>query len=101
MATPALYVPTGVIVDVIQDGDEDNMAYVKFPTKKVLWVKAVDLNFEFDLADDTVGRDNFDPLGRDLDGDIRYDIDDRAADYTWYDDPVDYSDYYDYEYDRP
>jgi hypothetical protein len=97
MATPALYVPTGVIVDVIQDGDEDNMAYVKFPTKKVLWVKAVDLNFEFDLADDTVGRDNFDPLGRDLDGDIRYDIDEPIDYFDDYD-PVDY---YDCEYDLP
>jgi len=97
MATPALYVPTGVIVDVIQDGDEDNMAYVKFPTKKVLWVKAVDLNFEFDLADDTVGRDNFDPLGRVLDGDIRYDID-YPVDYFDDYDPVDY---YDCEYDLP
>ncbi len=44
MATPALYMPNQTVVDVIQDGEE--MAFVKFPGGKAIWVKSGDLDFD-------------------------------------------------------
>lgn len=65
--TPALYTPTQVVVKVIQDGDE--LAYVKFPGGKVLWVKSNLLDF-----DDLVGGDDWGPDDCMADAGDLYDI---------------------------
>lgn len=39
-----LYAPKNVVVDVIQDGEE--MAFVKFPDGKAIWVKSSELDFD-------------------------------------------------------
>ena len=90
MGTPALYIPSRVVVDVIQDGEE--MAFVKFPGGKAIWVKSNELDFDDLGGDDDWGPENVD--------DFRADVpdDDVALMDDWYDDPVDY---FDFEYDRP
>lgn len=88
MNTPALHMPSNNVVDVIQDGEE--LAYVKFPNGKVLWVKVSEIDF-----------DSVVPEGLDDD------LDDDPRDYD-FDDPRDYDfdcsdrelSHYDYEYDR-
>ena len=82
--TPAMYLPTRTPVEVIQDGEQ--MAYVKFPTGKVLWVDSNLLDFD-DVGDDDWGPENDDDLG----------FDDRHEDYA---DDYLAGDQYDIEYDR-
>ena len=89
MNTPALYTPSNVVVDVIQDGEE--MAYVKFPDGKVLWVKSNTLDFDDQVGDDDTGLDS--PTDFD---EYEMNPDDSVEDYGVYD----LVDYYDYEYDR-
>jgi len=76
MNTPALHIPSNTVVDVIQDGEE--LAYVKFPNGKVLWVKVSDIDF-----DSVVPEEDFHEDPKDYDFDA---IDERS--------------YYDFEYDR-
>ena len=95
MGTPALYKPDGVVVDVIQDGEE--LAYVKFPGGKVLWVKSAALDFD-DLGGD-------DDWGPEYAGDDRWnsDLDADCALMVWdedWDDSYSSGDYYDFEFDR-
>jgi len=87
LGTPALYMPKGMLVDVIQDGEE--MAFVKFSDGKAIWVKSNDLDFDnlvddatADALDDDWGPENDDTLGFDDDFEI------------------DSGDHYDFEYDR-
>lgn len=90
--TPALYTPTREVVEVIQDGDE--LAYVKFPSGKVLWVKSDALDFDDLGGDDDWGDENDDNLGFDSPTDWdEYEMnpDDCAPDA---------GDQYDFEYDR-
>jgi hypothetical protein len=89
--TPAMYLPTRTPVEVIQDGDE--LAYVKFPTGKVLWVKSGDLDFD-DIGDDDWGPENDDNLGFDS----PTDFDEHEMNY---DDCYEAGDPFDFEYDRP
>ena len=93
MGTPALYKPSQVVVDVIQDGEE--MAFVKFPGGKAIWVKSSELDF-----DDLCGDDDWDPPG--LDSPTDFDEHEMNPDDST---PEDYGDWddgdrYDYEYDR-
>jgi len=85
--TPAMYLPTRTPVEVIQDGEQ--MAYVKFPTGKVLWVNSEDLDFD-DIGDDDWGDENDDNLG----------FNDREADVGYDDYYPDAADQYDFEYDK-
>ena len=87
MSTPALHVPTNLVVDVIQDGED--MAYVKFPDSKVIWVKSSEL--EFDYLDDDWGDE-----GPGLDSPTDFDEYEMNPD----DCLADAGDQYDYEYDR-
>lgn len=88
--TPARYVTTGELVHVIQDGEE--LAYVKFPGGKVLWVPASKLDF-----DDLVGDDEFD-FNEMMEH--RLNNEHLDAEGYCYDDFEDGADYYDFEYDR-
>lgn len=88
--TPAMYTPTRTPVEVIQDGEQ--MAYVKFPGGKVIWVKAGELDFD-DIGDDDWGPENNDNLGFDS----PTDSDEREMNY---DDSYYAGDIYDIEYDR-
>jgi hypothetical protein len=90
LTTPALYLPSGVLVDVIQDGDE--MAYVKFADGRVIWVKSNLLDFDT-LIDAETERALDDDWGPENDDDLGFN--DRQDDY--FDDPVDY---FDFEYDH-
>lgn len=47
--------PKQTVVEVIQDGEE--MAFVKFPGGKAIWVKSRDLDFD-DLVGDTMDYDD-------------------------------------------
>ena len=87
MSTPALHVPTNLVVDVIQDGEE--MAYVKFADGRVIWVKSSEL--EFDYLDDDWGDE-----GPGLDSPTDFDEYEMNPD----DCLADAGDQYDYEYDR-
>lgn len=90
--TPALYIPTKQVVEVIQDGDE--LAYVKFPGGKVLWVKSGDLDFDDLVGDDDWGQENGDTLG--FDSPTDFDEHEMNPD----DCAPDTGDPYDIEYDR-
>ena len=87
MTTPALHVPTNLVVDVIQDGEE--LAYVKFPDGKVIWVNSSEL--EFDYLDDDWGDE-----GPGLDSPTDFDEYEMNPD----DCLADAADQYDFEYDR-
>lgn len=92
MGTPALYKPEGIIVDVIQDGEE--LAFVKYPSGKAIWVKSNLLDFDDLGGDDDWGDENDDTLGFDSPTDFdehEMNPDDCAADA---------GDQYDIEYDR-
>ena len=94
MGTPALYAPKNVVVDVIQDGEE--MAFVKFPDGKAIWVKSNELDFDTVVADfdDDWGSENDDNLGFDS----PTDFDEHEMNY---DDCYMAGDPFDMEYDRP
>lgn len=91
MGTPALYIPDQTVVDVIQDGEE--MAFVKFPGGKTIWVKSNLLDFDDLVGDDDWGPENDDDLGFDSPTDFdEYEMN--------YDDSYEAGDPYDIEYDR-
>lgn len=50
MRVKAQYTPDRVVVEVIQDGEE--MAFVKFPDGKAIWVKSDLLDFDDLTTDD-------------------------------------------------
>lgn len=83
MGTPALYIPDQTVVDVIQDGEE--MAFVKFPDGKAIWVKSDLLDFDDLVGDDDWGPENV--------GEDRWNSDD---DFEF----ADAGDQFDIEYDR-
>lgn len=91
----ALHLPTEQLVEVIQDGED--LAFVRFPNGKCIWVECDVLDFE-DLVDgataaaldDDWGPENDDTLGFDE----PFDFDD-GIEYE-----IDSGDHYDMEYDR-
>lgn len=90
MGTPALYIPDQTVVDVIQDGEE--LAFVKFPGGKTIWVKSNLLDFDDLVGDDDWGPENV--------GDDRWNSDDDFNDREPYPEHLDAGDQYDMEYDR-
>jgi hypothetical protein len=88
----ALYLPSEDVVDVIQDGEE--LAYVKFPNGKVLWVRVDVLDFEDLGGDDDCGSENHNDFG--IDSPTDFDEHEMNPD----DCAPDAGDQYDMEYDR-
>jgi hypothetical protein len=86
----AMYLPTEQVVEVIQDGEE--LALVKFPGGKTIWVKCDHLDFE-DLS---TGDDDWGPEGPGLDSPTDFDEYEMNPD----DCAADAGDQYDFEYDR-
>jgi len=83
LGTPALYMPKGMLVDVIQDGEE--MAFVKFSDGKAIWVKSNDLDFD-NLVDDATASALDDDWGPENDDTLGFDDD--------------FGDPFDFEYDH-
>jgi hypothetical protein len=92
LGTPAQYMASGEIVDVIDEREE--MSFVKFPNGKCIWVKTITLDFDDLGGDDDWGPENDDNLGFDSPADSdEYEMN--------YDDCYEAGDPFDMEYDRP
>lgn len=94
MGTPALYMASNEVVEVIHEREE--LSYVKFPDGKCIWVKNITLDFDdpHPDQDDDWGNENDDQMG--FDSPTDFDEHEMNPD----DCLADAGDQYDIEYDR-